>query len=75
MFDYIKAWFRGAVKSVTIWFNTLVGAFVLVLPEIQSAMPELSQHLPNSVYRWLAIGLVVSNMALRAKTKLPLTAK
>ena len=75
MIDDIKAWLIGAFKSVTVWFNTVVGTFVLVLPDIQASMPDLAQHLPNSVYRWLAIGLVVSNIALRAKTRLPLTAK
>lgn len=75
MFNDIKMWFRGALKSATVWFNTVVGTFVLVLPDIQAAMPDLSQYLPADVYRWLAFGLVVSNLMLRVKTRLPLTAK
>lgn len=75
MIDDIKAWLSGAFKSVTVWFNTVVGTFVLVLPEIQAALPDMAQYLPSDLYRWLALGLVLSNLALRVKTRLPLTAK
>lgn len=75
MFDYIKAWFRGAVKSVTMWFNSVFAVAATIITELPSALPELASVLPPDVYKYLLFLNILGNMALRVKTKLPLTAK
>lgn len=67
-FNKIVRWFKGAIKSWTIWLNSVAGTFILALPEIERTLPELAAYLPDNYYKWLAISVVVSNLVLRAKT-------
>ena len=68
-------WFKGAVKSWTIWVNSAVATLIFALPEIERILPSLTDYLPANHYKWLAISVVVSNILLRAKTNKPLSEK
>lgn len=59
---------KGAIKSWTIWFNSVVAAFIMFLPEIQASLPQLAAYLPANVYKWLALAVLLTNLALRFKT-------
>jgi hypothetical protein len=71
----IKDKLRGAKRSLTVWFNTVLGTVVLALPIATDTLPQLQAYLPPGVYRYLALALIVGNMALRFKTSLPLEHK
>lgn len=75
MFDDIKVWLRGAVKSATMWFNSIFAVVASVITELPSVLPELASVLPPDVYKYLLFLNILGNMALRVKTRLPLTAK
>ena len=75
MIDDIKAWFRGAVKSVTMWFNSVFAVVATVITDLPTVLPDLASVLPPDVYKYLLFLNILGNMALRVKTRLPLTAK
>jgi len=61
--------FKGSLKSVTIWVNSL---FLSILPfydEMRDGLPQLQPYLPDNAYKWMALALVVLNISLRFKTK------
>ena len=68
-------WFKGAVKSWTIRFNSAAATLIFALPEIERELPSLMAYLPDNYYKWLAISVVVSNLILRAKTNKSLSEK
>ena len=55
-------WFKGAVKSWTIWLNSVAGTLILALPEIEQTLPSLTAYLPADYYKWISISVVVSNL-------------
>ena len=71
----IKYWIIGALKSLTVWVNSLAGTLVIFLPELKEALPELAPHLGPETYKWLALVVIVSNLVLRAKTSKSLAEK
>lgn len=71
----LRNWFVGALRSLTIWVNSAFGIFIVALPDLQNTLPQLTAYLPPDVYKWLALGLVLSNVLLRAKTKYALSEK
>jgi hypothetical protein len=71
----IRHWIIGALKSLTMWVNSLAGTLVIFLPELKEALPELAPHLGPETYKWLALVVIVSNLVLRAKTNKSLTKK
>lgn len=71
----VMNWIKGAAKSLTIWINSVMGIFIVALPDLQNSMPQLTAYLPPDVYKWLALGLVLSNVLLRAKTNISLSDK
>ena len=75
MIDDIKAWLSGAAKSVTMWFNSVFAVVATMITELPSVLPELASVLPPDVYKYLLFLNILGNMALRVKTRLPLTAK
>ncbi len=64
----MKDMIMGAVKSMTIWFNTAVAAFIFALPELQLALPQMAAYLPVDIYKWLALVVILSNIVLRFKS-------
>ena len=71
----LARWLKGAVKSWTIWINSVAGTLIIALPEIEKALPSLMTYLPDNYYKWLAISVVISNILLRAKTNKSLVEK
>ena len=66
---------RGARKSLVIWFNTIVGTAVTLLPVAQESFPQLQEYLPANIYQWVMGALVVGNIILRFRTTLDLAHK
>ena len=65
----IKQWLRGAVRSVTMWLNSVAGSVALALPYLQEQAPSLKLYLPEP-YKWLVAAIIVANILLRVfKTK------
>lgn len=59
---------KGAVKSKTVWFNSVM-IFLWSLFEVtKEFLPELQQYLPENVYKWVGLIVVIINIYLRTKT-------
>ena len=71
MLDKIK----GSYKSVTIWFNGLALSFVSLFDLFHDSLPELSQFIPDNIYKKVGLGIVIGNILLRFKTSKPLQEK
>ena len=69
MFVQARQWLRGAIKSATLWINSIVGVLIIALPSFQDSLPSISAYLPPNLYKYLSVALVVTNVLLRAKTK------
>lgn len=75
MFEKIKAYLKGALKSWTVWFNSVVGVGTAALPILQDSFPQLQDYLPAHMYHY-GIGLLaVGNIILRIKTGVSLAQK
>ncbi len=62
-------------KSLTIWFNSVMGAAVVFLPMAQEQLPQLQDYMPANLYRYAMGALVVGNIILRFKTTTALAEK
>lgn len=78
---FIDLWARfradlaRAHKSMTIWFNGVIGATVVALPFAREQLPQLQGYLPADFYHYLMGAVVAGNIALRFKTTRALAAK
>lgn len=59
---------KGALRSVTMWVNGLVGAGVAALPVLRDNFPAMEQYLDHQAYRYAMGAIVAANIALRIKT-------
>lgn len=66
---------KGCLRSLTIWFNGVMGTVIIALPFAQDNFPALETYLSHELYRYLMGAIVAINLLLRFKTKLPLEAK
>lgn len=74
----IKEHLFGAKKSITIWFNGVIGAIWSVVTLIQAnpefiatfqdSLPQLQQYLTPGLYQNITALLVIGNIILRFKT-------
>ncbi len=71
----LRADVAKAHKSLTIWFNSVMGAVVVVLPMAQDNFVQLQDYLPANLYHYLMGALVVGNIVLRFRTTTALAAK
>ncbi len=71
----LKADLVKAHKSLTIWFNSIMGMVVVGLPMAQDSLPQLQDYVPAGLYHYLMGALVVGNIILRFKTTSALAAK
>jgi hypothetical protein len=55
-------------KSLTIWFNGVVGSLAMLLPDLMVQLPTLREYVPDDIYRWLFMVVVVGNVIIRART-------
>lgn len=76
MWTKVKAYLKGAYKSKTIWFNSLMGLFAEVgLPKALETLPLLYGVYPNSIYFTLLMVIIYGNVLLRIKTNKSLADK
>lgn len=66
---------KGAMRSRTVWFNTLAGALTTALPALKDALPTLQPYITPAFYGWLVIGVVIGNIVLRVITTTALEEK
>ena len=59
---------KGAGKSLTLWFNSIMGSAVVMLPPAQESFPQLADYIPSNWYHLSMGALIVGNMVLRFKT-------
>jgi len=71
----VKAKCANLHKSLTIWFNTVMGTAIVVLPVAQDQFPALQGYVPDKWYHYTMGALVVGNILLRFKTNRPLQEK
>ncbi len=76
MLDKLLVILKGSRKSLTMWFNTVVGLITSVmvfLPDVIQTvtdnLPQLQPYLGPEAYKKLVFFLLVGNMVLRIKTK------
>jgi len=69
--DKMKQEIKGAVKSKTIWFNTIVGMLLAAEPALSLLQPLLGA----STYGIVSFILIVGNVGLRAITTKALASK
>jgi len=65
----------NSYKSFTILFNAAGAAAAGFIPYAQDNIPALQQYLGAHAYQQLTFALLVGNIILRYKTKLPLEQK
>lgn len=70
-----RAKFRGAMRSTTIWLNTVALSVLPFIDTIQQTLPGLKDQLPSDIYKALGIVVVVGNILLRFKTNTDLKDK
>lgn len=75
LWDKVCADIKKAHKSLTIWFNSVMGMVVVGLPMAQDSLPQLQDYLPAGFYHYLMGILILGNIILRFKTTSALAAK
>ena len=55
-------------KSLTIWFNTVFGSLMAMIPLAMEQLPVLKEYLPANWYMWALLALTVGNVVIRART-------
>jgi len=63
-----KADFWKAHKSLTVWFNGIIGSLLAFWPFAADNIVSLEPYLSDGAYRWIAGVLVAGNIFLRFKT-------
>jgi len=71
----LKSRIKGALRSVTIWFNALVGAAIILLPDAATSLSGLQPYIPHNIFQWTMGIVVAANIILRFHTKLDLKDK
>lgn len=66
---------KKAHKSITIWFNSVMGLAVVLLPLAQDQLPQLQSYVPANVYQFAMGALIVGNILLRFRTVVALKDK
>lgn len=59
---------KNAWKSLTIWFNGLLAAFVAGAPVLQEQLPQLASYIPADVYKQCMFVAIIGNIMLRFRT-------
>ncbi len=78
MFQVAESFKAKAVnchRSLTIWFNSIIGALIVGLPQLQDSLPQLQGYIPEDAYRQLTTLVLIGNMLLRFRTNKPLEEK
>jgi len=73
--ERVLAYFKGCKKSMTIWFNSVMGTAAVVIPVAIQEFPKLQAYLPDDLYKTVTVVLLTGNFLLRFKTTKGLTDK
>ena len=55
-------------KSMTIWFNSIMGTAAVVLPDLMLQLPTMQAYLPTDLYRWMFVFTIAGNIVIRFRT-------
>lgn len=66
---------KRAMKSKTMWFNSVMVFMWAFLEIANDTLPVLQQYLPEGIYKWVGLIVVIANIYLRTKTKTSLGEK
>ena len=55
-------------KSLTVWFNTVSGTLIAMIPMAMEQLPVLKEYLPVNWYMCALLALTVGNLIIRVKT-------
>lgn len=66
--EELKAWLRGAAKSVTMWWNSVCGVVAAVITDLPNVLPDIAHVVSPEIYKWLLFANIIGNMLLRVKT-------
>lgn len=75
MMETIKLKLAGALRSFTVWFNTVLLVLLPIVEIAKETLPELEEFLTPGVYRTIGLVVVVANILLRFRTTQPLEMK
>ena len=73
--EKFRAKLAGARRSIVIWFNGLAVILLGAIPVLQEFLPQAQAYLPDSVYKWAMLGVLIVNLALRFRTTMDLAHK
>lgn len=65
-----KSW-----KSWTIWLNALALGILPFLPDLANSLPQLEPYLPQNLYKWVMVLVLVANIGMRFRTSTALQNK
>lgn len=71
----LLATMSGSLKSLTIWFNSVIGVALTIIPILQDTVPQLQDYMTPNAYKITVGILVIGNLLLRLKTTKPLSEK
>jgi hypothetical protein len=66
---------KGALRSLTVWFNGVAMAALAGLPMLQDMLPQLQPYVPPGIYQHGMLVVIVGNILLRFRTSTPLDQK
>lgn len=75
MIETIKLKLAGALRSLTVWFNTTMLTLLPIVEIAKEALPELQQYVTPTAYKYVGLFVVVVNILLRFRTTKPLEMK
>jgi len=64
MFNKLKK----SYKSTVIWFNGILLSIIGLLDLFHSSLGEISQYVPDSLYKKIGLIVLIANILLRFKT-------
>ncbi len=62
-------------QSWTMWFNGVMATVVLMIPLLYAELPTLKAYVPDSIYKWVLLTVIVANIYLRTRTNRPVKMK
>lgn len=71
----MKKWLAGAIKSWTIWFNSVVLALVPIIDILKDSLPQLQEYIDATTYKLIGLAVLLVNIGLRIKTTKSLAEK
>ena len=71
----MRAKLKGAIKSLTIWFNSIAGTAAVALPYAKEQLPALQSYVPHDFFQYAMAAVIIGNIVIRFKTNSSLEQK